>query len=122
MEAQAFRLLDLPVEIRLMIYERLPRTIKHHRIKINHPIYENEQIVTLVVRSIPVSILGANRQIYNEAQNVVRALAESFILKASPQMLVVADSYSHILTATSGLSHCVRTLQHRSSNELLRDR
>jgi ferritin-like metal-binding protein YciE len=122
MEMEPFRFLDLPVEIRLMIYERLPRTIKHHRIEINHPIYEHEQVVTLVVRSIPVSILGANRQIYNEAQNVIRAIAESFILKASPQMLVVTDSYSHVLTATSGLSHRVRTLQQRSSNELLRDR
>jgi hypothetical protein len=105
-----------------MIYERLPRTIKHHRIELNTSDHDSEQIVTLVTRSIPVSVLGANRQIYNEAQNVVRGLTENFILKASPQMLVVTDTETHILTGTYSLSQCIRASQHWSFTELLRDR
>jgi hypothetical protein len=71
-----------------MIYERLPRTVKHHCLYIDGPSNMcKERSLTFITRSIPVSILCANRPIHSEARDIVSQLVEDYILKATPEVL-----------------------------------
>jgi hypothetical protein len=71
-----------------MIYERLPRTVKHHCLYIDSPSYMcKERSLTFITRSIPVSILCANRLIHSEARDIVSQLVEDYILKATLEVL-----------------------------------
>jgi hypothetical protein len=80
---QPFRFLSLPIELRLMIYERLSRTLKHHTLQ-SPP--ENDP-VTFITRSIDLSIMRTCKTIYNEAHRVIRRVLRNFIESASPKLI-----------------------------------
>jgi hypothetical protein len=60
MATQPFRFLDLPPELRYIVYEQIDSTTKHHTLEsINAP--NNPSTVTLVHISLPVQILATCR-------------------------------------------------------------
>ncbi|KAF2650800.1 hypothetical protein K491DRAFT_682715 [Lophiostoma macrostomum CBS 122681] len=83
MADQPFRFLDLPPELRLMVYERLPRKIKHRRITEK----TNNDYVILIDKSIPTSILATCKQIYDEAIHIVSEAIRDFILYSPPKLI-----------------------------------
>jgi hypothetical protein len=86
------RFLELPSEIRLMIYERLPRTVKHHRVNFNTEKCDIEGwSLVFITRSVPMSILATCRSINSEARAVVSNLAVSFVSTGTPKMLCVRE-------------------------------
>lgn len=93
MSTEAFPFLELPPEIRLMVYERLPRSIKHVHVKINDlpSQAEAERSLTFVTRSVPVSILCTCRLICKESHAIVSKLVASFIPTATPKVMCTSD-------------------------------
>jgi hypothetical protein len=68
----------------VIVYENLPRNIKHHQTR--HP-DEPSHRVTLVLRSVPVAILATCWLVHDEAQSIVTNTAKSFILDSSPRII-----------------------------------
>jgi len=105
-----FRLMDLPAELRLMIYRRLPRQIKHteaHYVGGLYP-HSNKPIdstVILITRHLPVAILRTSRQIHHEAYNIVAHLIRTFVTEAQPR----AISHGIHLHALHFFTQCITT-------------
>ena len=76
-----FPFMNLPVELRLMVYERLPRQIKHTEVSI-----DGERAI-LVTRHLPTAILRTSKQIRLEARTIVEKLVRQFI-EESPTKLI----------------------------------
>ena len=96
--------MDFPPEIRMMIFERLPRTITHVHLNISLPQRpEVKRSFTFVLHSVPMAILRTCRLIHHEARDVVSKLAEDFVLKATPRMLCALDIYCNALEMIDGL-------------------
>ena len=91
-----FRFMDLPAELRLMIYKRLPRQIKHTEFRYVGSLYDStfdlydttvDSTVILVTRHLPVAILMASRQVYNEAYAIVTSLIQKFVTESQPRVI-----------------------------------
>lgn len=83
-EVEPFRFLDLPKEIRLLVYENLPRSIKHHQTR--HP-DEPSHRLTFIVKSVPVAILSTCMMVYQEARPIVHSMANAFIREIPPRII-----------------------------------
>ncbi|KAF1939325.1 hypothetical protein EJ02DRAFT_457082 [Clathrospora elynae] len=85
----SFRFLDLPTELRLMVYEYLPVTTRHHVLQDPHS--NTPSTITLVAKSLSVALLAANRLISEEAKQILsKKLA---FLKTEP-LRFIADATS----------------------------
>jgi len=73
--------MNLPVELRLTIYERLPRQIKHTEVSIDG------ETAILVTRHLPIAILRTSKQIRLEARTIVEKLVRQFI-EESPTKII----------------------------------
>jgi hypothetical protein len=69
-EQEYFRFLDLPVELRVLVYQQLSPSNKHVRIS-NAP-NSNRDDAVLVLRSEPTPILRTCKTIYTEAHSIIR--------------------------------------------------
>ncbi|KAF1950915.1 hypothetical protein CC80DRAFT_553835 [Byssothecium circinans] len=85
-----FRFMDLPPELRLMVYERLPREIKH--VKIELPKYtvswKDNPYIVLIKKTVHTSILATCRLIHVEANRMVQNAIRNFILEDTPKMII----------------------------------
>ncbi|CAN9098087.1 unnamed protein product [Alternaria alternata] len=81
---EPFRLMDLPTELRLMIYKRLPRQIKHTELRYDDRLEVDS--VILVTRHLPTALLRASREIYAEAHDIVAALIRTFVKESQPKI------------------------------------
>ncbi|KAF1831221.1 hypothetical protein BDW02DRAFT_557375 [Decorospora gaudefroyi] len=85
--AKPFRLLDLPKEIRFMIYEKLPIITQRH----DTPLRNRDHYLTLVTTTIPgISILATCRQVNEEASHVLAPHLQN-ILQTPPTVIVEAQ-------------------------------
>jgi len=109
----SFRFLDLPKEIRLMVYERFPRSVSRQEVCIHLWFCKEQphQRLYLIIRSIPMAILRLCRQVNNEATTIVQHLAKNFILLQPARIIYEAQDHFNesflfwILDAISEQAH-----------------
>ncbi|KAF2650629.1 hypothetical protein K491DRAFT_720610 [Lophiostoma macrostomum CBS 122681] len=116
MSTQPFRFLDLPTELRLMIYQRLHRRIVYRHIK-QGPIQAVHAV--LVTRVASLAIAGNCRQIYEESKPTIASILEGFILDKSPSLVLdMATDYA-CMDILSGLGvDILRGLGHLQKDAL----
>jgi hypothetical protein len=90
-----FRFLDLPKEVRLNIYERLPRRIERHEMGIDY--WRNKEIphrkLTIILRTVSIAMLSACRQINSKASPVVHGIARRFMLFQPLRLIFEAQDH-----------------------------
>jgi hypothetical protein len=87
MSAQHFRLLDLPAEVRLMVYEHISIS-EHLYAVVSNAAMGGSSTVTLVQHSLPVSLLSTCRLIQCEATPI---FAARFVEIKSKTMRFIVD-------------------------------
>ncbi|KAH3976476.1 hypothetical protein HBI56_229380 [Parastagonospora nodorum] len=89
-----FRFLDLPTELRLMVYG-LISIITHHLVpSIPSNVASAEPTIALVTKSLPVALLATCRQIRNEVMPTLAPLLE--VLKLEPgRFVIVGEELPH---------------------------
>jgi len=81
-----------------MIYERLPRQIKHTEVRyVGAAAWprQDESVdstVILITRHLPVAILRTSRQIHDEAFDIVTALVQTFVTESHPRAIGREDN------------------------------
>jgi len=105
-----FRFMGLPAELRLMVYKRLPRQIKHSEIRYVTGYYAstNEKIgstVVVITRHLPVAILRTSRQVFAEAHDIVANLIQTFVTESQPRVI----GHDTNLVALQELIYLMRT-------------
>jgi hypothetical protein len=98
MDAHPFRFMDLPLEIRFMVYENLPRRIVHQRI------YDNGKpqpslLCVLVTRPVSLSLMRTCRVVYEESRGVIEAVLKNFILINPPTVILNFTSNAPVILA-----------------------
>ena len=95
----SFPFMTLPPELRLCVYERLPRRIHHYRINLTA-----SDCIILVRCTTETAILGTCKKINNEAKSTIQQILNKFILEKPPQLCAASDQYG--LTVLETIMSC----------------
>jgi hypothetical protein len=101
-EPAPFRFLDLPIELRVMIYEEMPVTTRH--LTFNPPLpnpFDVRSPVTFVLKFLETSILATSSSIRCEAFYIFKLKLQQ--LRAEPFRVTVGSSSFGLLRAFSSL-------------------
>ncbi|KAF2125009.1 hypothetical protein P153DRAFT_118004 [Dothidotthia symphoricarpi CBS 119687] len=93
--SQPFRFLDLPKELRLMVYERLPRATKHYPIvasRTRSTSCPHNASMILVKRAVSTTILLTCKQINSEADHLIQRSIRDFILTHTPKVIMNTEA------------------------------
>ncbi|KAF1954370.1 hypothetical protein CC80DRAFT_506393 [Byssothecium circinans] len=89
-----FPFMRLPKELRLMVYERLPRHIIHTHL-VRRPTLDR---VTLIRPTVSTAILATSKEIHAEAKSIVHRIIDNFITSKPPRILACESSIDVIGT------------------------
>ena len=102
-----FRLLDLPAEIRLMIYERVqfPREIRHTRIRLPADSNSDHPHIILIRRVTCLALSATCRLVREETQPVLEELVKEWILESKARIVlsvgIAVSVFNAILAAVT---------------------
>jgi hypothetical protein len=108
LQEKSFRFMDLPAELRMMVYEFLP--LQQQLFKIwtgvgDEPDTKDDDVaITLVRHSISLQIIRVSRTIHREAQVIMRRKARE-ILDITPQIIVEASRINRSKSHTGVLTY-----------------
>jgi hypothetical protein len=90
-----------------MIYKRLPRQIRHTKLRyvtgVSAASSSSGSTMFLVTRHVPAAILRTSRQVYAEAYDIVTALIQKFVRESHPR----AIGHDAGLDALAGLMYVI---------------
>jgi hypothetical protein len=89
-EFKPFPFLRLPTEIRLLVYEHLPRQIKHTKVSID------DFVAILVTRHLPTAILRTSKLVRSESKAIVERLVREFIQESQTKIIELGKDGSKI--------------------------
>jgi hypothetical protein len=97
---QPFRFLDLPPELRLMVYKEIDPHTRHYRLK--DPAFQPNSddippsYITLVTKSLPVALLATCRLINAEAAPILAPKLKK-LRKEAPHFIVDSASFGNLI-------------------------
>jgi hypothetical protein len=89
-QTKPFPFLKLPTELRLLVYEHLPRQIKHTEVSIDG------FVAILVTRHLPTAILRTSKLVHSEAQPIVKRLTQEFVEESQTKIIEFGKNGSRI--------------------------
>ena len=99
---ESFRFLDLPKEVRLIVYEQLSIVRRHTTVQIDYT-HPRECYGTLVHHVLPLTILRVSKMIHHEAYAIVKPRLYDILLQPprviihAPFFIEIAHDFSHWL-------------------------
>ena len=107
-QSESFPFLRLPTEIRLLVYEHLPRQVKHTEVSIDG------FVAILVTRHLPTAILRTSKLIRAEARPIIHRLIQEFIEESQTKIIEFSKSGSKMRHCK--ILECLKTQIPRERN------
>jgi hypothetical protein len=96
-QPSSFRFLDLPKELRLMVYERSPTTTRHYDIE--DPKENGDSTIRFVAKLVELNIMSTCRLVYDECIRILGRRLEA--LRTEPRRFIVDSTSLYSMTRYS---------------------